>query len=169
MTTQQIDDATLTSLKDKVVAGDEDAARVLADALEEAGGSLALRSHCATLVFVGESCRTEFALVSPELGAIRLFGFAQRWNPETRAYATKAYSKSFAVGDDAEFDSYKLSYTGPIRSISVKRVVIETGRGTTRTGKPRAKSLTLREFNSRNWDHDAERVATENAERMNYL
>lgn len=69
----------------------------------------------------------------------------------------------FVVGDEAEYDSYNLSYTGKIVGITDSRVTIR---------KPHANGdtyLSMYEFCWRNYGFDAEQVAQKNHEAMQYL
>lgn len=68
---------------------------------------------------------------------------------------------SFGVGDPAEYDSFNLSYTGPITKITDKCISI-----TKYPDTPNActKMLKLYEFCWRNHDFDAAVVAAKNAE-----
>jgi hypothetical protein len=65
--------------------------------------------------------------------------------------------KRFEVGDEAEYDSFNLSYTGPVVSIGAKTVTLKTSGGIT-------KRLKAEEFGWRNWDFDATKTARRNAE-----
>lgn len=71
------------------------------------------------------------------------------------------YSKTFKIGDEAEYDSYNLSYIGTITSITEKRVVIRHGQ--------EKHSLDLYTFNWRNRNFDLERARKENAETSLYI
>jgi hypothetical protein len=86
-------------------------------------------------------------------------------NKEIRIYGTQgnhihgpqAFDKIFSIGDEAEYGSYNLIYTGTIVGITDKQVTIEDrGIETCR--------LKLFNFIDRNWDFDAARVAAHNAE-----
>lgn len=90
--------------------------------------------------------------------------------------------RSFRVGDIAEYDSYNLSYTGTIESITDKTVTIWTGyykdlgcrtsRAVDSEGRPLKKNLTrldLASFCWRNYNFDAEETARQNAETMMYI
>lgn len=69
------------------------------------------------------------------------------------------FSRRFTVGDEAEYDSYNLRYTGRIVSITRAGVNFTTSEG--------RKRLSWVNFIRRNWDFDAKRVAMENdSERM---
>jgi len=70
-----------------------------------------------------------------------------------------AYERTFKIGDEAEYDSYNLSYTGSIVSIGAKRVVIQDKHG-------ERKSLDIHQFNWRNYDFDAEETFKNNSETM---
>lgn len=72
--------------------------------------------------------------------------------------------RRFVTGDEAEYDSFNLSYTGKILSITAKSATFSTTPGSRRTRR-----IKWDEFATRNWDFDAERVKKENLERMLYL
>jgi len=65
--------------------------------------------------------------------------------------------KRFEVGDEAEYDSFNLRYTGPILAIGAKTVTVES----TLRGKKRLKA---EEFGWRNWNFDSGEVARWNTE-----
>ncbi len=67
---------------------------------------------------------------------------------------------TFEIGDTAEYDSYNLSYTGAIKSITDKTVTISG---------MRTKRLRLADFAWRNYDFDAVKTAEKNAETMMYI
>jgi hypothetical protein len=65
--------------------------------------------------------------------------------------------KRFEVGDEVEYDSFNLSYTGLIMAIGKKTVTVETSfRGN--------KRLKAEEFGWRNWNFNAAETARRNAE-----
>jgi hypothetical protein len=70
---------------------------------------------------------------------------------------------SFRVGDEAEYDSYNLHYTGIIDSISEKTITIVKTRGAVKH------RLNLYEFCWRNFRFDAGRVRAENRETGQYI
>lgn len=72
----------------------------------------------------------------------------------------------FEIGDEAEYDSYNLKYTGIIRSITEKTVTIEAYPNSSMAKKHRLK---LDSFAWRNWNFDSDRVAKQNAETMMYI
>ena len=65
--------------------------------------------------------------------------------------------RRFEVGDEAEYDSFNLQYTGIIRAIGPKTVTVESSF----EGKKRLKAA---EFGWRNWDFNSAEVARRNAE-----
>ena len=71
-----------------------------------------------------------------------------------------AYRK-FDLGDEAEYDSFNLSYTGPITGITDKGVTIQKWGRTHR--------LNIYEFCWRNWDFNAAETAARNAETSMYI
>lgn len=78
-------------------------------------------------------------------------------------YCGNAYSRTFAVGDAAEYDSYNLSYIGTIVSITTKTIVIQP------KGNSRVRRLSLHEFTWRNRDFDAAETFRRNSETMQYI
>lgn len=66
---------------------------------------------------------------------------------------------AFAVGDEAEYDSFNLKYTAPIAAITAKSVVFDLG-----DGGHRRRRRTLGEFAWRNANFDRAAVAEHNAE-----
>ena len=70
------------------------------------------------------------------------------------------------VGDEAEYDSYNLSYTGTITKITEKCVTIVAYPG---SRMARTHRLDLNAFCWRNWDFDAAATAKRNSEEMMYL
>lgn len=71
--------------------------------------------------------------------------------------------KVFRLGDEAEYDSYNLRYTGLVKSITAKNVIVEPryGRST--------KRLDFRNFAWRNHDFDSAQVARQNYETSMYI
>lgn len=70
------------------------------------------------------------------------------------------------VGDEAEYSSYNLSYTGQITKITEKTVTIVAYPG---SRMARTHRLSLNEFCWRNFDFDAVATAKRNSEEMMYL
>ena len=73
---------------------------------------------------------------------------------------------TFALGDEAEYGSYNLSYTGTITKITEKCVTIVAYPN---SNMSRTHRLSLNEFCWRNWDFDAVATAKRNNEEMMYL
>jgi hypothetical protein len=73
---------------------------------------------------------------------------------------------SFGIGDEAEYDSYNLSYIGKIRKITDKAVTIVDYEG---TSMEKVKRLNFYQFCWRNWDFDADKAHAKNNEEMMYL
>ena len=71
-------------------------------------------------------------------------------------------TNTFEMGDEAEYDSFNLRYTGEILSITPKTVSIRNAFG-------KVTRLALHQFCWRNWDFDAAQCAAENAETMMYI
>jgi len=69
----------------------------------------------------------------------------------------------FEIGDEAEYDSYNLKYTGKIVSITEKTVTIKP------KYENKNRRLNIRDFAWRNWNFDSEKVAAENSDTMNYI
>jgi hypothetical protein len=70
-------------------------------------------------------------------------------------------SKEFKVGDQAEYDSYNLSYFGPIHSITAKTVTIGD-----KYGRSSKRRLSIGSFASKNHDFDLAKARKRNAEHM---
>lgn len=70
--------------------------------------------------------------------------------------------RRFKPGDEAEYDSFNLSYTGPIMSITAKSIVVKDSGGVNRRLKPEV-------FAWRNWDFDSVETARKNAETSLYI
>ena len=71
--------------------------------------------------------------------------------------------KVFRLGDEAEYDSFNLKYTGAITSITGKNVIIKPRFGSS------TKRLDFRAFAWRNYDFDSARVSRENFETSQYI
>lgn len=67
--------------------------------------------------------------------------------------------KIFEIGDEAEYGSYNLTYTGYIKSITAKNIIISPMFNNNRTVR-----LKIGEFLWRNHDFDSEAVHRSNAE-----
>lgn len=76
-------------------------------------------------------------------------------------YQGKPYDRTFNLGDEAEYDSFNLRYTGKIVSIGEKSVTIDD--------HGQRRRLDLHTFSWRNHDFDAARTAAHNAEEMLYI
>jgi hypothetical protein len=70
---------------------------------------------------------------------------------------------SFKIGDMAEYDSYNLSYYGPIVSITEKTVTIKDKHF------DRKYRLKLDTFAWRNYNFNLEKTVQENADTMQYI
>jgi hypothetical protein len=68
--------------------------------------------------------------------------------------------KVFRLGDYAEYDSFNLSYTGPIVGITAKTVIVRKGNWT----NAKTKRMKPSEFAWRNFDFDLDTVNRENWE-----
>lgn len=72
-------------------------------------------------------------------------------------------SNSFVIGDEAEYDSYNLHYTGTIVSITEKTVTIDPGYN------ERKRRLKISEFAWRNYDFNSAQIAAKNSDTMMYI
>tara|TARA_R110000796_G_C14560012_1_gene434743 strand:- start:2829 stop:3188 length:360 start_codon:yes stop_codon:yes gene_type:complete len=70
--------------------------------------------------------------------------------------------RTFQVGDKAEYDSYNLSYFGPIKSITKKNVIIKDTSGKNRR-------LPHAAFHWRNINFDIAKKSAENSDTMRYI
>lgn len=77
------------------------------------------------------------------------------------------HCRDFVLGDEAERDSYNLSYTGLILGITKNSVTISHHRNAGPAGEKHR--LSLYEFCWRNYKFDAEKTRNSNSETMNYL
>lgn len=98
-----------------------------------------------------------------------------------KIYRHGELKNTFKVGDEAEYDSYNLRYTGTIEAITEKGVTIWTGKVRRNGGlymgpstvtegcKKHIVRLDLNAFCWRNYDFDAVKVAAENHETMMHI
>ena len=75
--------------------------------------------------------------------------------------------RSFEVGDQAEYDSWNLSYVGHISKITANTVTIIAYKG--HKGMEATHRLDMNTFCYRNFNFDAAETARQNAEEMMYL
>ncbi len=85
--------------------------------------------------------------------SIRIYGSYGRYSEPAK------FDRTFSLGDHAEYDSYNLVYTGPIRNIGPKTVSMENMYG-------KLTRLTHEQFIDRNWDYDAETIGKRNFEEL---
>lgn len=102
--------------------------------------------------------------------AIVVYGVKQvskGYNKETCKWETedKMFSKTFKVGDLAEYDSYNYSYVGKIKQITDKTVTIIKDY---RNGQSETKRLKIRDFAWRNYNFDLERINQERHDHLHY-
>ena len=71
--------------------------------------------------------------------------------------------RTFNVGDQAEYDSYNLSYYGPIKSITKKNVIIKEKHG------DRTRRLPFTTFHWRNINFDLNKKKISNSETIRYI
>lgn len=86
--------------------------------------------------------------------SIRLFGV-------NGTQSEKAFDLTFLIGDEAEYDSYNLVYTGKIVGITDKTVTIEK--------YGRRHRLSIYTFAWRNWDFNATEIFLRNQDTMMYI
>ena len=103
--------------------------------------------------YEGQVLRGHMAEIEPKQ-YIRIYG--QEWNHKD---APLHFDKTFRIGDEAEYHSYNLIYTGTITAIGPKTIEI-TAYGTKRH------RLTIYNFSWRNWDFDSVKIAKENFNEM---
>ena len=94
--------------------------------------------------------------------SIRLFGAKRRPAPGEKAGAV-LYENKFEIGDTVEYDSFNLSYTGKIVSITAKTVTIQPPLN------DKKRRLKIDTFQWRNWNFDAAETARKNSETMMYI
>lgn len=85
--------------------------------------------------------------------SVRLFG-ATPWG--------KTFDVTFRIGEQAEYDSYNLSYYGEIVSITEKTITVQESGG-------RKHRMSLYSFASRNYDFDLATTQAKNSDTMNYI
>ena len=71
--------------------------------------------------------------------------------------------RTFEIGDAAEYDSFNLSYFGPIKSITKKNVIVQHKYSKKTTRMP------FVNFHWRNINFDAAEAAASNSETMMYI
>ena len=87
-------------------------------------------------------------------------------NESITLYVDSIKVNEFKLGDEAEYGSYNLRYTGPITKITDKLVQITSYPG---TRNERKYNLNLSTFCWRNESFDAVKVAQHNMEEMYYI
>lgn len=85
--------------------------------------------------------------------SIRIFGVYRN-----HVNGPQVFNQTFRVGDEAEYGSYNLHYTGAILAIGKSTVLIDANG----TGERRVR-LDLHTFCWRNWDFDSIKIANYNA------
>lgn len=150
--------------------GDADAAVVLTDLIQE--GVRAEVTQFVQITRRGYRRRgaeypakvepNAFAAITPGRSIV-LFGMNKnKWRKDDPPGGVmRGYVRRFRVGDVAEHGSYNLVYTGPIRSITPKRVTIDRSDIGNRPG-----SFDIEQFHSMNWDFDPEAADKRNREWM---
>jgi len=87
-------------------------------------------------------------------------------NNSITIYKNGQMCKSFNIGDEAEYDSYNLIYTGTISRITPKAVQITAYPGTL---SERRYNLSLYEFCYKNYNFDAQAIAAHNTNESYYI
>lgn len=105
--------------------------------------------------FEGQILRGHKADIEPTK-YIRIYG--QEWN---HINAPVDFDRTFKIGDEAEYDSYNLKYTGKIVAIGEKTITIDASD----TGKKTVR-LDIYEFSWRNWDFNSAKIFRQNSETM---
>ena len=87
--------------------------------------------------------------INQSAGTIRIYGL----------HNDKHFDKTFRIGDEAEYDSWNLSYTAPIVAIGIKTITFkEAGNGYQK------RRLDLSQFIWRNWNFNLAKIRKENSE-----
>ena len=139
------------ALVEQLMGGDESVLPVIDDAIEE--GVSAGKTVFMKLPSDGRDTHN-YAAVTPGRQIV-LFGVKPRYDQATGTYPRRGYVSRYKIGDEAVHGSYNLVYTGPITSITAKRVMInasDIGRG--------KRSLTIEGFSNKNWKPDTIADAT---------
>lgn len=111
------------------------------------------------VVYQGTETRNDYHAEIIPGKSIRLFGtFRNHVN------GPQEFDLTFVIGDEAEYNSYNLTYTGEIVSIGAKTVTIK--HYPNRETKSR---LDFYDFAYRNWDFDSAKIAAENSETMMHI
>jgi hypothetical protein len=71
------------------------------------------------------------------------------------------FDRTFKLGDECEYDSYNLRYTGRIVGIGPRSIVVED--------RGRRRRLTIYAFTWRNWDFDSVAIAKHNKEEFRHI
>ncbi len=88
---------------------------------------------------------------------IRLWGTRDEYDAEAKEFKKVSYNITFKIGDEAEYDSYNLIYTGKITKITNKTVMVKDP-------NYENKRLNFHDFSTKNHNFDAEDIARRNAE-----
>ena len=111
-------------------------------------------------LYPGQVMRGHKAEIIPNV-SIRLHG--EEWN---HIKAPVAFDLTFKIGDEAEYGSYNLKYTGEIIKIGEKTVTIQAYPG---THCQENHQLSIFEFSDRNWNFDSVKIAAYNNEESMYI
>lgn len=85
----------------------------------------------------------------------------QRVEIHTHEHGNLVNVRVFQVGDQAEYDSYNLSYYAPIKKITKKNAIFEV--------YGRRKMVKWETFAWRNYDFNLNKARENNSETMNYI
>jgi hypothetical protein len=72
----------------------------------------------------------------------------------------QTFDRTFNVGDVVEYDSFNLSYMGPVLAVGAKTIMVKCGI------YKKARRMTLAQFCSRNWNLDLAQNTRRNSEWM---
>ena len=92
--------------------------------------------------------------------SIRIFGEIKRYDG-----ANTKFDRTFKMGEQAEYDSYNLIYTGEIIAIAGKTVTIQHYT----SSHSRKSRMSLHDFIWRNWDLDMEKVNARNQDTLQHI
>lgn len=108
------------------------------------------------VVFPGTPAKGHHAEIIPGV-SIRLYGIETN-----RVGGPAPYDRTFKIGDEVEYHSYNLSYTGRITSITAKNVSVQDDHMKT-------VRLDLYTFSWRNRDLDLAKVSARNADTLSAI
>lgn len=157
--------STIEALFTMLLAGDTSVVTVLDDAiLEGASDALGVRYVCVerkaykrgSSVFPAKRVEARYAVITPGK-SIRIVGVA--YPQRDLVDDQRPYDRTFALGDTVEYDSFNLSYHGPISAIGACVTV-------RKEYSKRTVRMELDGFTTRNHDLDLEAAAARNSDTM---